>query len=118
MRPNSSTLFETDSEGRTALHYCAHIGNLQILEQIIPKLRSKTMLNEQDNYKYTPLHVAAKNGHLSMVKRLIKEGADPFALCLGNYSIIHFIARLSPDPQNQKATQSLLNTLKVFLLFY
>ena len=59
MRPNSSTLYETDAEGRTPLHYCALVGNLQIFEIIEARVRSslKAMLNEQDNYKYTPLHI-------------------------------------------------------------
>lgn len=33
-------------------------------------------VNVQESYGFTPLHEAAENGHLEIVKVLIKSGAD------------------------------------------
>ena len=81
------------------------------------KIRSKSFYNEVDKYKYSPLHIATKFGHLKLVKKLIKAGSDPNALCLCNYAPVHFLARLSPDPKNQKSVNAYVKVFKVNFYF-
>ena len=42
----------------------------------------KRLLSLTDYAKRTPLHLAATNGHIDMVKFLVKEGADIEEVCV------------------------------------
>ena len=79
---------------------------------MVSKLRKKSILNVVDTFKWTALHYAARNGHLRMVRRLVREGADPNALTAHGQSPLHFLARLDPA-DNHKFEAAYLQTLKV-----
>lgn len=90
---------DTDEEGLGSraclLHYPAANGQLGMIEYLLEKLapqpaepqvngggagaRSQLMLlvNHQNVSGNTPLHWAALNGHIEIVKALVKAGADP-----------------------------------------
>lgn len=102
-----------DEYGRNSLHYCARVGCLQIFELIICKIRKKTLLNTPDNFKWTPLHIAAYYGNLRMTKRLIREGADANCLTPEGASILHFLARFQPPSDSQKCVQQFTQALKL-----
>ena len=63
-----------------AIHLAAESGNVDILKMILFtqwKMGKKINIDETiEKGGYTPLHLAAKAGHLEMVKYLIKQKAD------------------------------------------
>lgn len=79
-----------DSEtGNTALHYCSANGFPELLQKLLSQVNSgeankaadgKTLgsllLNARNKQGNTPLHWAAYNGHLAVVKLLVIAGAD------------------------------------------
>lgn len=67
-----------DQTGETALHVAARFGHHECAEVILKGSASpKADLEIAENsYEWTPLHVAAVDGHLSVAKLLIDSGAD------------------------------------------
>src|SRR4029078_11814409 len=62
------------SDGMTALHYAAALGDVKRCEMLLcagANAKSKTRLNE-----YTPLHLAAESGSAAVAKALLNAGAD------------------------------------------
>ena len=112
---------EKDADGRTALHYACFLGQLENFTLIISKLKKKHLINEPDNYKFAPLHLACFRGHLKIVKKLMKHSADPNFLGNGNMSPLHYLARLDPIAScsnNQKVNQQFHSTLRVSFFIY
>ncbi|KAK7707020.1 Glycerophosphocholine phosphodiesterase [Diaporthe eres] len=67
-----------DSSGETALHIAARFGHdecSRILLQGTEEQKANLELVEK-NFNWTPLHIAAVDGHLSVAKLLIEAGAD------------------------------------------
>ncbi len=62
------------AKDQTALHDAVMSGNLHITQELL--LRRKACVNETDSGGMTPLHLAARNGHVGMVDLLLKAGAD------------------------------------------
>jgi len=67
-----------DSNRWTALHHAANSGHLETVKAL---LRAKTVgltqtIDEQDSVGNTPLVIAAKNGHVDVVRVLISQNAD------------------------------------------
>lgn len=62
---------------RTALHWAAREGNLEIVDQLLPV--PDIDVNARDSDGQTPYHKAAKKGHLKVVRRLLTDPRiDPF----------------------------------------
>ena len=62
------------SDGMTALHYAAAIGDAQMAEMLLyagANAQAKTRLND-----YTPLHLASESGSAAIIKALLAAGAD------------------------------------------
>lgn len=80
-----------DIEGKTALYLAAENNHEKVLEAMFDK--EGPMLNyieESDNSKQqTPLHIAAKNGHVDVVKILIQNGAQVRAKHHGGKTPLH-----------------------------
>jgi glycerophosphodiester phosphodiesterase len=69
-----------DQTGETALHVAARFGHHECAEVI---LRGSDMAKAdleiiENSYAWTPLHVAAVDGHLSVVRLLVDAGADVY----------------------------------------
>ncbi|KAJ9598673.1 hypothetical protein L9F63_010646 [Diploptera punctata] len=57
-------------------HLAAEAGQVSVL-QTLYNIYPKTMINEKNSKKQTPVDIAARNGHLEAVKTLLDMGADP-----------------------------------------
>ena len=56
------------------------------------------MLNRQDGRGYTPLHFAARDGHLASLRELIEQGACTDIKNASNESPLHCAARSVTRP--------------------
>ena len=67
-------LFIKDSQGWTALHYAAAVGNFVALGLLLDA--EKSLLNIPALNGETPLYLAVQKNHLSCVKMFLEIGAD------------------------------------------
>ncbi|KAJ3110140.1 hypothetical protein HK100_003138 [Physocladia obscura] len=81
----SNTVFQTDLNEQTALHYAARSGAPNaVLEFLVDitittgtvRTQKRRILDQKDVWGRTPLHWAAVNGHSGCVKVLVALGAD------------------------------------------
>lgn len=57
---NVGSIFDdVDEDNRTVLHYTCYIGSIEIFKLITAKIKDKRVLNHQDAFNFTPLHLAA-----------------------------------------------------------
>ncbi|KEY66954.1 hypothetical protein S7711_05074 [Stachybotrys chartarum IBT 7711] len=113
----------TDKAGETALHVAARYGHDECAKVIIEESGEKLNLDVPENtYSWTPLHVAAVDGSLSVVKRLLDAGADAslpdssgwtakeHAALRGHMAIAQLLApctrEIDNSPRAQEATQT------------
>jgi serine/threonine-protein phosphatase 6 regulatory ankyrin repeat subunit B len=61
----------TDILNRSALHYIAEEGCIEILEKLC-KFSANMNVNGVDFHGFTPLHLAVRNGHDAVVERLLQ----------------------------------------------
>lgn len=62
--------------GNSSLHYCAANGLADLFPILAEYFSTPASLNRQNAQGSTPLHWAALNGHLAVVKQLVGAGAD------------------------------------------
>lgn len=84
-----------DGDGKTALHR-AVFGNsdFKIVELLI---QNGFDPNAENNYQYTPLHFAAKQGHRESAKILITKGAEKFRYNANNETPFDLAIRFGRD---------------------
>ena len=64
--------------GLAPIHYACIIGNTDIIDIIINAgNQTNNCLEMQNDFAYTPLHLAAANNHIKAVLYLLKKGAQP-----------------------------------------
>ena len=63
-----------DREGKTALHYAATSGNVEVLELLLSK--GAEVDAKDTRYRRTPLHKAAYSADVKTVAALLNKGAD------------------------------------------
>lgn len=63
-----------DVHGKTLLHVAAENGNVNSLRQFL--MQKRRLVNEKNNTLDTPVHVAAKFGHLECLKALVNDDAN------------------------------------------
>lgn len=61
------------SDGTTALHYAAHVGNLDLVNRL---LKAGAPVNVRNDYGSTPMQEAAERGDAALIRALLKAGAD------------------------------------------
>ena len=52
--------------------------------------KTHSVIDHQDNYKWSPLHVACKFGHIKIIRRLLKDSADVNLLTINGFSPLHY----------------------------
>nr|QQY02505.1 transient receptor potential cation channel 3 [Cryptocotyle lingua] len=58
------------------IYLCAEADEVEVLRLILQHPKAKQLIDVPNIYDDTPLHVAAKNGHLDIVKLLLENGAN------------------------------------------
>ncbi|XP_071957076.1 transient receptor potential cation channel subfamily A member 1-like isoform X2 [Antedon mediterranea] len=66
----------TDKLEKSAFYLAAEEEHFEALQALLKHPKAKNLLEESDRYDNGPLHIAAKNGYLPIVKLLIESGAD------------------------------------------
>ncbi|KAF4983898.1 hypothetical protein FZEAL_774 [Fusarium zealandicum] len=82
------TLRDTPA-GAMWAHFFALLGHVHLLLAVVKKAGQVT-LEIQDAQKGTPLHLAALRGHSTVLKQLIKKGADTSIQAAGGQTALHF----------------------------
>jgi len=82
----------TDILNRSALHYIAEEGCIEILE-LLCKFSANMNVNGVDFHGFTPLHLAVRNGHDAMVERLLQLPSIDANVCA---------TVIASDPHNLK----------------
>ncbi|KAJ3490854.1 hypothetical protein NLI96_g1136 [Meripilus lineatus] len=62
-----------DADGRTALHWAASSGSLEIVRYLLDQ---KAQVDVPDQSGWTPLHIAVSAGHEDIVRELVGAGSD------------------------------------------
>ncbi|KAK2998739.1 hypothetical protein RJ639_024682, partial [Escallonia herrerae] len=75
LESNPALSKETDANGQTPLYYAACNGYKQRASQLLYKDRSSAYVADKDD-KNTPLHMAASQGHLEVVKTIMSSCPD------------------------------------------
>ena len=106
----------SDIDRRTAIHYAAHNGNLEMVKFLMAQVKNPMALfdlEEGSPYTSTPIHEAAENGHLEVIKYLIKftgdhevnvigyhSGETPIMLAAGNnhLEVVKFLSQFTDNP--------------------
>jgi hypothetical protein len=66
----------TDGDGFSALHYASELSRYEVVLLLSNLLGAKIIINCQDKYGWTPLHVACHYGNVEVVEALIGCGAN------------------------------------------
>ncbi|OQE44088.1 hypothetical protein PENCOP_c002G00032 [Penicillium coprophilum] len=78
-------------DGQTALHFAARSGNCGIINSILD--RKKPLVDEMDNFKKTPLLIAAENGRHDALTTLLESGANVETQDDKQWTILHYAAK-------------------------
>ncbi|RVE47505.1 hypothetical protein evm_007822 [Chilo suppressalis] len=74
--PQTRLLFKQDADGDTQLHIAAVHGSEKFVGILIHLCPDKSLLNLQNDYRHTPLHLAVMGGYAVVVKMLVIAGAS------------------------------------------
>ncbi|XP_054923657.1 uncharacterized protein [Dermacentor andersoni] len=88
--PSYTKMTEAEFVARLSIHEAARTGDLHVIKLLLksdPK-RMETV----DERGWTPIHLAAANGHAEVVRFLAVEGADVAALDPTSYTAMHLAA--------------------------
>ncbi|KAF5895516.1 serine/threonine-protein phosphatase 6 regulatory ankyrin repeat subunit B-like, partial [Clarias magur] len=78
MEYNADITAATRELEETPIHYCARIGNVAVLQEMLNNVPSsclQTAINKQDKTGRSPLLLAAELGHMEVVRLLLKRNA-------------------------------------------
>ncbi|XP_022760223.1 ankyrin repeat-containing protein NPR4-like isoform X1 [Durio zibethinus] len=83
---------ETDDNGRSPLHFAAHLGYRSIVKQILECDKSTSYIVDFEG-KMTALHMAARQSHASIMKEIIRHCPDCCELVdKRGWNFLHFAA--------------------------
>jgi len=89
--------YKNDALGETGLHIAARKGYYRFVQYLLQfQLESDDgrglLVNIQDNYGYTPLMLAAKNGKYKICETLLNHRAQPYVSDFEGWTPLHFAA--------------------------
>ena len=83
---------EIDDNGRSPLHFAAHLGYRSIVEQLLECDKSTAYIADLEG-KMTALHMAARQGHASIMEDIIRHCPDCCELVdKRGWNFLHFAA--------------------------
>ncbi|CAL8068065.1 unnamed protein product [Calicophoron daubneyi] len=82
-----------EKNAKSAVYICAEENRHELLEVLLACPLGKSLIPVPDIFNDTPLHVAAKRGHLEIVKLLIKAGVDLSVKNERERTALHYAAR-------------------------
>ena len=83
---------EIDDNGRSPLHFAAHLGYRSIVEQLLECDKSTAYIADLEG-KMTALHMAARQGHASIMKDIIRYCPDCcYLVDKRGWNFLHFAA--------------------------
>lgn len=88
---NAYDFISKDDEGRSALHFAARRGNLEILDHIL-QLSGDIGINSRDIRGYTALHYAVQNKRTDTLGLLVHQSADLHAVDPRERTVLHHAA--------------------------
>lgn len=65
-----------DKDDRTVIFWCADQGFEEALRVILPAAESEDLIDVSDRFDDSPLHKAAKSGHVAIVRMLLDAGSQ------------------------------------------
>lgn len=83
-----------DNDGRTALHFAAQHGNLEIVKMLLNKGSNP---NIQDNQGMTPLHEGVGSASVELVQKILKSRARVDMKDMNGLTALHYSSLLGAD---------------------
>ena len=68
-------MVEADDFGWIPIHYAAHLGNVEVVELFL-EINHSSITYVKDNEGMSALHIAAKEGHVNVMKSIITKCPD------------------------------------------
>ncbi|CAG9785377.1 unnamed protein product [Diatraea saccharalis] len=90
--PQTHLLFTQDVDGDTQLHIAAVHGSEKFVGILIHLCPDKSLLNIQNDYRHTPLHLAVMGGYAVVAKMLVIAGASLNARDICGRTPVHIAA--------------------------
>jgi len=84
---NFDATYADEKELENAILSAAKGGHIEVVQSVLEK--SSRFVGAIDEDLYTPLHRAAYNGHLHVMRLLLQHGADPNAPTLEGWTPLH-----------------------------
>jgi uncharacterized protein len=105
-----NALYGEDNEGETLLHKSAAVGNLNVTQYLLAHGANSNALSSDRDGKVTPLWYAAREGHVDIVKALLKANADINSECFLDATLLH-----APLHKKLRIGQGEIDTMKYLL---
>ncbi|XP_026785883.3 transient receptor potential cation channel, subfamily N, member 1 [Pangasianodon hypophthalmus] len=113
MEYNADITAATRQMGETPIHYCARVGNVAVLQEMVNNVPSnclQTAINKQDKTGRSPLMLAAERGHMAVVKLLLQSNARVDVFDEEGKSALHLAAE-----QGREDIADILLSYKAFV---
>ncbi|XP_053348677.1 transient receptor potential cation channel, subfamily N, member 1 [Clarias gariepinus] len=113
MEYNADITAATREMRETPIHYCARVGNVEVLQEMLNNVPSnclQTAINKQNKTGRSPLLLAAELGHMEVVTLLLKSNARVDVFDEEGKSALHLAAQ-----QGHEEIADILLSYKAFV---